>query len=133
MKQAVDLGKLSNQHVFFVKFFTSCNLIRDLADKGLSETGTIRRNRVNNCPLSAVDEQKIMDSESYTIKSDSKVELVRWNDNNVVTHCSNTLGVYPLSKAKRWKNGIYTNLYQPAVLKHYNGRCSFRFAPRDSE
>ena len=120
VKQAVDACKLSNPHVICDNFFTSCNLIRDLADKGLSATGTIRKNRVDNCPLPSVEEMKKMDSGSYANKSDGKVELVRWNDNNVVTLCSNALGVYPLGKAKRWKKGKYINVDQPAVIKHYN-------------
>ena len=51
-----------------------------------------------------------MDSGSYANKLDGKVELVRWNYNNVVTFYSNALGVYPLIEAND----------QPAVIKHYN-------------
>ena len=93
MKQEVDACEISNQPVDFVNFFPSCNLFSDLADQGLSATGTIRK----NC------EMKKIDYRSYANKSDGKVELVLWNDNNVVTLCSNELGVYPLSKATRWE------------------------------
>ena len=62
VKQAVSACKLSDQHAFSYKFFTSCNLIRDLADQGLSATGTLRENRVNNCPLSSVEKMKKINS-----------------------------------------------------------------------
>ena len=57
---------------------------------------------MDNCLLPSVEEMKTVDSGSHANKSDGKVELVRLNDNNVVTLCRNALGVYPLSKAKRW-------------------------------
>ena len=88
VKQAVDGCKWSNQHVILIIFFTFCNLIRVLADQKKSATYTIRKNRVDNCPFPSVEEMKKMVSGSYANKSDGKVELVRWNDYNVVTLCS---------------------------------------------
>ena len=119
VKQAVNACLFSSQHVFLIAFFTSCIRIRDLTDQGWSVTGTIRKNRGDNCPSSSVEEMKKKDSGSQANKSDGKVELVRWNDNNVVTLCGNALGVYPLGKAKRWKKGVYINFEQPAVIKPY--------------
>ena len=46
VKEAISAYALSNQHVFFDNFFTSCSLIRELGDKGISATGTIRKNLV---------------------------------------------------------------------------------------
>lgn len=38
-------------HVYFDNFFTSLDLLRQLNDQNLHATGTIRSNRLKNCPL----------------------------------------------------------------------------------
>ena len=118
VKKAVDVWKWSNRHVFLDNFFTSCIIIRDLADQGWSAIGTIRKNHVDNCPLPKVEEMKKMDSGSYANKSEGKVELVRWKDNNVVTLCTIALGVYPLSITKHWRKGNYISFDQLTVIKY---------------
>ena len=47
------------------------------------------------------------------------INLVGWNDNNVVTLCSNALGLESIGQAKLWK-GLFVNIDQPCVIKQYN-------------
>ena len=119
MKQAAEACKLTNQHIYFDNFFSSCNFIRELGAKGLKVTGTIRKNRVENCPLPSADDMKKKPRGSYAFKSDGDIELVRWNENNVVTLCSKALGLEPIGQAKRWKGGQFVNIDQPCEIKHY--------------
>ena len=84
-------------------YFTSVRLLSKLKERGISVTGTIRANRVEKCPLRAVDKMKREDRGSYDSRLDktSGVQLVRWNDNSVVTVASNTFGIQPLTKVSR--------------------------------
>ena len=53
--------------------------------------------------------------------SADNIEIVRWNDNSVVTVGSNAYGLLPLGQVKRWKKGQGNiNVEQPAVIAHYN-------------
>ena len=38
---------------------------------------------------------------SFDFRSDGNIEIVRWNDNSVVTIGSNAYGVQPIGSAKR--------------------------------
>ena len=66
MKQAVDAADYLISIYFLIFFFTSCKVIRDLVDQGLSAAGTIRKERLDNCPFPSVEEMKKLDSGSYT-------------------------------------------------------------------
>ena len=101
---------------YFDNFFPSCNFIRELGAKGLKVTGTIRKNRVENCPLPSADDMKKKPHGSYAFKSDGDIELMLWND---VTLCSKALGLEPIGQAKRWKGGQFVNIDQPCEIKHY--------------
>lgn len=111
----------ADHHLIFDNFFTSYNLIERLTEMGYKATGTIRQNRIGDCPLRAVDKMKKESRGSFQYKSDGNIELVRWNDNNVVTFCSNAVGSEPMGQAKRWVKGKgQISVTQPAVVKVYN-------------
>ena len=54
-------------------------------------------------------------------KSGDRIELIRWNDNNVVTIGSNAVSVEPVGNKQRWKRGKGSaNVSQPHAIKAYN-------------
>ena len=121
VEEYISVCTTTNHHIFFDNFFSSYGLIHCLGEKGYRATGTIRNNRLNGCPLTAVDKMKKKERGSYEYKSDGKIEIVRWNDNNVVTFCSNAIGSEPVGQAKRWVKGKgHLNVTEPAVVKYYN-------------
>jgi hypothetical protein len=90
--------------LYFDNFFTSLNLIHYLSGKNVLATGTVRVNRVENCPLSSVDAMKKTCRGTYDYRLDSTTGVIvtRWNDNSVVTLASNCHGIAPMGKARRW-------------------------------
>ena len=111
----------SDHHVFFDNF-SSYQLMKTLSEKGFKATGTFRADRTNGCPLKCVKEFKKMDRGVYQyFTSGDHIELIRWNDNNVVTIGSNAVSVEPVGNVKRWKRGKGSvNVSQPHDIKAYN-------------
>ena len=65
--------------------------------------------------------KKKNERESLDSRSDGNTEVVRWNDNSVVTIVSNAYGVQPIGSAKRWiKEKGKQNIQQPAVIDACN-------------
>ena len=106
---------------YFDNFFTSYDIVLDLKEKEINATGTIRSNRTKHCPLPTAKDMKKKPRGSYDFRSEGNVEIVTWNDNAVVTLCSNCEGVNPIGMAKRWKKGIgRVSIEQPFIVKAYN-------------
>ena len=95
-------------------------MIKDLGDIGFAATGTIRQNRLKGCPIVPVDTMKKKDKGAFERLSAGNTEMVRWNDNNVVTFCSNAVGAEPVGTARRWIKGKHASVRKPAVVKMYN-------------
>ena len=73
------------------------------------------------CPLIDVKKMNKNERGSFDFRSDGNIEIVRWNDNSVVTIGSNAYGVQPIGSAKRWIKGKgKQNIQQPAVIAVYN-------------
>ena len=108
--------------VFFDIFFSSYKLLVDLNEKGFRATGTMRNDRIEGCPLSPVNDMKKSERGHHNHRSSTdNIEIVRWNDNSVVTVGSNAYGLMPLGQVKRWKKGKgQISVEQPAVIRHYN-------------
>lgn len=112
-----------NYHMFFDNFFTSLSLLKELQFRGIKATGTVRENRINNCPL--INSKNIKKKErgffDYAL-ADSEIIICRWNDNNVTTIASNAASVFPLNRAKRFSQKEKKHLYieQPRLIKLYN-------------
>jgi hypothetical protein len=110
--------------LYFDNLFTSLKLIDELTLKGIGATGTIRVNRVENCPL--IDPKLLKKSargeHDHRLDVNSSVVIVRWHDNAIVTMASNCHGVRPLGKVKRWsaaeKRAI--EVQQPNLFAAYN-------------
>ena len=89
---------------FYDNFFSSYQLVKTLSEKGFKATSTFREDRTNGCPLKCVKEFKKMDRGEYQyFTSGDQIELIQWNNNNVVTIGSNAVSVEPVGNVKRWK------------------------------
>ncbi|XP_071053352.1 piggyBac transposable element-derived protein 3-like [Onthophagus taurus] len=91
------------QRIFFDNLFSSFDLFVELKNKGFFATGTVRDNRTKNCPLENIKctskkERGFFDT---TYDTCSKISLVRWKDNSVVTVITNHLNVEPIQSIKR--------------------------------
>ena len=81
----------------------------------------MRKNRIGKCPLADISDMKKRERASYSIRSTSNLEIVRWNDNSVVTNGSDAYGVELVRNVKRWIRGEGRgNITQPAVIAAYN-------------
>lgn len=105
-------------------FFTSLKLLDHLTDEGIGLVGTIRANRIENCPIRSTQQMKKENrgSVDYLDDTNSGNIVVRWNDNSVVTLISNCVGVLPIAGARRWSRaeGRYVNIPQPKLVASYN-------------
>ena len=87
-------------------------------------TGTVRENRIEKCPLTKKENMKKKERGAYDFRVDEQNEVIvcRWNDNNVVNMCSNTVGIEPISMATRYsaKEKKKIQVKQPHMVKVYN-------------
>ena len=90
--------------LYFDNLFASPALLKVIKDKGYDATGTLRANRLNQCPLEGVDAMKKMKrgSMDHLLNPDGKIILLRWNDNSVVTLGSTKHGIAPLKNVQRF-------------------------------
>ena len=113
-----------NHEIFFDNFFSSFKLFAHLKQKGFFATGTIRDNRTMRCPLSDTKAIRKANRGAFDAAYDveSKISIVRWNDNAVVTVGSNIYNVEPLSRVKRYnrKEKAEIVVQQPYVISQYN-------------
>ena len=111
-------------HLTFDNLFTSLKLVDVLTEKNIACTGTIRANRLGDCPVHEVTEMKKTARGSYDHATDttSGLTVVRWNDNNIVNVVSNKVGVHPLQTAKRWSRteSKQVTIPQPFMIRYYN-------------
>ena len=90
-----------------------------LDKKGFRATGTVRENRLQKCTITSTTELKKKLSGSFDFRSHGNIEVVRWNDNSVVTLCSNTEGVEPVGEVKRRMKGRgVLDVQQPYVVDY---------------
>ena len=77
--------------------------------------------RIMKFPLVDVKKMKKNERGSFDFRSDGNIEIVRSNENSVVTIGSNVYGVQPIGSAKRWiKEKGKQNIQQPAIIAAYN-------------
>ncbi|XP_050024907.2 piggyBac transposable element-derived protein 2-like [Dermacentor andersoni] len=112
-------------HVFFDNFFSSLKLVRMLSSMGVKCTGTVRDNRIENCPILTQKEMKSKNRGFYDYKVDAESEIIvcRWKDNSTVTVVSNAHGVEPTQMVKRYsrENKSKVTVEQPFLISSYNG------------
>ena len=113
-----------NHQIFFDNFFSSFKLFVHLKNNGFFATGTIRDNRLFKCPLEETKSigKKVRGTYAAAYDKLSNVSILRWNDNSVVTVASNTFGVEPIGRVKRFdrKKKVEKFVPQPYVISQYN-------------
>ena len=119
-----ELQRDNGYHLTFDNLFSSLRLVDELTSIGIACTGTIRSNRVEDCPVRSVKEMQKTPRGTYDYAYDTRNGLivVRWNDNNIVNVVSNQHGVKPQQTASRWSRAEHTRIQvqQPFCIKHYN-------------
>ena len=78
--------------------------------------------RIMKYPLVDVKKNQKKNERGYfDFSSDGNIEIIRWNDNSVVTIGSNAYGAKPIRSAKRWIKGKgIQKIQQPTVITAYN-------------
>jgi hypothetical protein len=110
--------------VFFDNYFTSIPLLSDLLEKRIFAAGTVRRNRLSNCPLKS-DAQLKKDGRGSCdncVTKDGKIAVVKWFDNRAVTLASTFLSDNAQDLVKRWskKDAAFIDVARPEIVKFYN-------------
>lgn len=109
--------------LFFDNFFSTLALIDELTKRNIQATGTIRKNRINNCALNSdVEMKKNRGSFDERVTVDKNIQVVKWCDNNFVYMVSNMFGVNPLYPVTRYSQKEKTRIgvMQPNSIKKYN-------------
>lgn len=106
-------------HIFCDRFFTGLPMMEHLAEKGVAVTGTIQRNRLQDCPLKTKSMQQRGD---FDFSMRNGIIVVKWQDNAEVYLASNASSVYPLSMTARYsqKEKKRIEIPQPHIVKEYN-------------
>ena len=110
-------------------FFSTLELFEAASAKGCGITGTIRANRVQQCPFPTTDEFKKLERGAMTHFKDktSGIVLVRWHDNSIVTVGCTVYGVTPTVDTTCWsrKESKPVKIPQPYIIQKYN-KCMGR-------
>ena len=96
----------SKHEIYFDNFFTSYDLLKKLAESGIKVIGTIRSNRIRQCPLTDHKTFAKQSRESLDYSNDREVFICRWNDYAVVTVASNHQTHEPISNTKRYSKSV---------------------------
>ena len=73
----------------FDNYFTSYQVMSDIANIGIRACGTVRENRSDQCSLGSNKEIQKQSRGTYDYRSDGTVMCIKWNDNRVVAVASN--------------------------------------------
>lgn len=108
--------------VYMDNFFTSYSLASLLQEKKIFFTGTIREQRIKNCPIASTKIMKKKGRGYSESRFDEVTEsaVVRWNDNRVVTVITNFENVSSSSEVTRRSAGGPINCAIPEAIKSYN-------------
>ena len=91
---------------------------------GYRAIGTMRENRIKNCPSKTTSLMKKEERGSYDYRFDTKNEIliVKWLDNKCIIVGTNYDTVQPVGRILRWKKSIKRKGYvpQPHTLNTYN-------------
>ena len=90
----------------------------------IKATATIRECRTKKCPLVASNDMKKLPRGSFNYKTNPKngVIICKWNDNSVVSLCSNAIGIQPIANAFRFSFATRkrVQIQQPFLVKIYS-------------
>nr|CAI5834414.1 unnamed protein product [Callosobruchus analis] len=98
-------------HLFFDNYFTSLSLLKELGARNMKGTGTIRENRIPECPLKRSSDLKVSDRGTFDYSLvDDDIVICKWNDNSVVTLASNASAFFHYIMPKDFRN-LKKNIY----------------------
>ena len=109
--------------VFFDNYFASPALLLHLKSLGIPAACTLRKDRMEHCPLKNEKELRREGHGSMDYRTSSEGILVlKWYDNKEVCIGSNHYSASPVSTVCRWdkKDKAYVTLSRPAVIGAYN-------------
>ena len=112
-----------NHELYFDNFFTSYNLLVNLADENVKAIGTVRENRTQGANMKLKDAKTIKTSTwgEFDYYIDGKVYFFRWNDNSIVNIGGNFSTHLSVDQAKRRvKNNPDGKINQANLIKKYN-------------
>ncbi len=111
--------------IYIDNLFTSFRLLKYLSEIGYSGIGTMRDNRIPSCcPLKKKKDMKNTERGfyEYALSKDDGIMICNWHDNGVVSIASNSYGLQPVTKVKRYSQAQKKHIYvdRPAVFGKYN-------------
>ena len=111
-------------HLFHYNFFTSVLLLEDVCKRNVFVTGKFRKDRVANCPISAMKLTKRGEHEVYNAAGSAEKPLVffRWKGNGEIAIGSNCIGADPVGSVRRCSNTErkIVDIAAPAMVLQYN-------------
>uniref|UniRef100_A0A8C5WHF7 Sp3 transcription factor n=2 Tax=Tetrapoda TaxID=32523 RepID=A0A8C5WHF7_9ANUR len=108
----------------FDNLFNSLELLAYLKVKGQKAIGTIRRDRIEGCPL--MTDAKLIKrgrgSCDFRINHKNGVVVCKWMDRRVVSLASNYVGTEPMGSCRRFdqKNKQHITVARPLIVQEYN-------------
>ena len=114
---------MHSHDIYFDNIFTSHQLLKDLAEKSVCTTGTIRENRTGGAAKLMTSTKKMKKTErgTFEYRCDEDVFVCKWNDNSIVHVASNHQTHQPVRDAKRPSKGAQTIMVkQPHLIHMYN-------------
>jgi len=107
--------------LYFDNYFTSIKLLNKLSSLGICATGTVRENRLSNCPLPKKETFKKTAKHSHQFAASSTLLVVKYNDNNVVNVATN-FDSADVTTIKRFctKKKSQVSIPKPIVIDNYN-------------
>jgi DNA excision repair protein ERCC-6 len=110
-------------HVFADNYFLSLKVVDEFTKRGTGLTGTIRSDRIGDCPLkstSILGKEKRGAVDFRT--SENSLVICCWNDNSVVSVISNCEGVEPLTVVTRYSAAERKRIKisEPRLIGSYN-------------
>lgn len=111
--------------VYFDNYFTSLELITYLRSEfGILSLGTVRKDRLRDCPLESDKKLKKDGRGSFDqrVDNDSHIVVVKWYDNKSVTLCSSYVASNPMTTIQRFSKEENRKIHIPCpqLIKHYN-------------
>lgn len=120
-----SLPKTANFKLYFDNYFTTLKLMLLLQEKfQIHTTGTIRTNRLKNCPLESESNLRSQGrgSTDAVVDLNSNITVVRWLDNSTVTLASTYASIEPTTIVRRWsrKEKKTVSVSCPFIVSEYN-------------
>ena len=124
----VDLVKkaklVPGSEVYVDNLFTSFPLSREMSDREIGITGTMRQNRLNKVPIHKKKELEKKDVVRGTFETVYKGDqmCVSWKDNKAVYMGSNQYGPHPITTVSQYIREAKAKLQVPCpnLVKQYN-------------